>query len=163
MGKIFNTLNDDGKLKQRFYNKRVNAAKEGIPFELTAREFMMLMIDAGVVSSDLGIKKHHLARKADRGPYRYGNCRFVWYLDNYKEKWDRLGHQQRPPKMSWQEYLVLRQTESKKRAKARFKNAHPSYRGNRNSQFGSCWITNGRVNKKWSSDKMPKGFRKGRV
>ena len=75
--KLFDRLNDDGKLKQRFYNKRINAAKEGIEFFLTPKEFMRLLAKARIKSSDLGIKKYHLARYKDRGPYTFDNCRFV--------------------------------------------------------------------------------------
>src|SRR4051812_37096257 len=79
-------LDDDGKLRQRYVNKRVNAAKEGIDFLLTFEQFCDLLREAGIKSSDCGIKKYHLSRFEDQGNYEVGNCRFIFYLKNYFEK-----------------------------------------------------------------------------
>lgn len=73
-------------LKQKFWNKRVNAKKEGIDFCLTLDKFLALMREAGIQESDLHIKGYHLSRYFDNGAYKEGNCRFVPYLDNYAEK-----------------------------------------------------------------------------
>jgi hypothetical protein len=81
-------LNDDGKLKRKFINKRVNAAKEGIEFDLTYSEFKSLVLKAGLVSSDLGFtgRGYVLARRHDVGPYRVGNCRFITQKENASER-----------------------------------------------------------------------------
>lgn len=74
------------KLKQKFWNKRVNAEKEGIPFKLTMEEFLLMVETAGLTEDDLHIKGFHLSRFNDEGAYEVGNCRFVHYLVNYSEK-----------------------------------------------------------------------------
>lgn len=74
------------KIKQKFWNKRVNANKEGIVFSLTLEQYVQLMDDAGLSVSDLCIKGYHLSRKDDSGAYEIGNCSFKFYLDNYAEK-----------------------------------------------------------------------------
>ena len=73
-------------LKQKFWNKRVDASKEGIEFSLTLEEFVALMEDANISIDDLHIKGHHLSRYNDSGSYTKDNCRFVPYLVNYSEK-----------------------------------------------------------------------------
>lgn len=82
----YDELDDDGKLNQRYYNKKFNARKEKIAFELTFDEYCELLQDAGICSSDLGIKKYHLSRHNDSGGYTVGNCEFKWYLDNLSER-----------------------------------------------------------------------------
>ena len=82
-------INDDGKLRQRFCNKRVNAAKENIEFNLTFEEYCDLVQEAGLVSSQLGFagtgKNYVLARYNDEGPYEIGNCRFITQHENLVE------------------------------------------------------------------------------
>jgi len=79
-------LDDDGKLRTRFTNKRINAGKEGISFQLEFSEFLDLLEEARIKSSDLGIKGFHLSRNDDAGPYQIGNCHFRWYVDNLSER-----------------------------------------------------------------------------
>ena len=76
----------DRKLKQKFWNKRVNAAKESIEFNLTLEQFVQLMESSNITLDDLHIKGHHLSHYNDSGAYEIGNCRFVHYLENYAEK-----------------------------------------------------------------------------
>lgn len=90
-GRVFESphadqLDDDGKLRHRFSNKKTNARKEGIRFSLTFDEFCVLLLDAGITSSMLGIKGYHIARYGDAGAYEVGNCRALWYTDNYHER-----------------------------------------------------------------------------
>lgn len=73
-------------LKQKFWNKRVNAAKEGIEFNLTLDQFIGLMDDKNLAVEDLHIMGYHLSRHNDSGAYEIGNCEFKFYLDNYAEK-----------------------------------------------------------------------------
>ncbi len=79
-------MNEESKCYRKFSNKRVNAKKEKIEFKLTFEEWKKLLIEAKISYNDIGIKGYHLARFNDSGPYEVGNCRFVYYLDNLKEK-----------------------------------------------------------------------------
>lgn len=81
-------IDDDGKLKRRFINKRVNSSKEGIDFELTFEEYCKLVKKAGLVSSQLGFtgENYVLARYKDKGSYRIGNCRFITHQENMREQ-----------------------------------------------------------------------------
>ena len=85
-------INDDGKLEQRFWNKQVNAKKEGLRCLLTYEEFCDLVRNAGLVSSQLGFggDNYVLARINDDGDYTYDNCRFISQRWNENEKQDRL-------------------------------------------------------------------------
>ena len=82
------SIDDDGKLQQRFCNKRVNAKSENIPFDLTFEEYGKLVIEANLLSSDLGFtgNMYVLARYNDCGGYVYGNCRFITQKENAAEK-----------------------------------------------------------------------------
>ena len=51
---MYDYLDDDGKLYQKYINKRVNAKKENIEFNLSFEEYKLLMIKGGYKSSDLG-------------------------------------------------------------------------------------------------------------
>ncbi len=73
-------------LKQKYRNKRINAQKEGIEFNLCFDEFIQLLNEANVDTNDLHIKGYHLARYNDSGDYSINNCRFILYLDNYRER-----------------------------------------------------------------------------
>jgi hypothetical protein len=188
---VFNNLNDDGKLKQRYYNKRSNAAKENIEFLLSPKQFMQLMVDAGITSSDCGVKGYHLARNNDTGPYKIGNCSFVWYLVNLQEKRVSKRMQQASRrngrraadalrtlaktrrgrhlitqriKDGQRAYVSRIRARAKQRQRDRQAGLHPSYAGVNNSQFGTYWITDGTTNMKWNDDKgrIPKKFFLGR-
>lgn len=159
-------LDDDGKLKKRYTNKRVNAAKEGLSFELTFSQFCELMRRRGISSSELGVRGYQLSRKGDTGGYFWGNCRFLTYKQNAREKSKRLGHKVGGTKTTpWEVHAARRAEQAAATKRERFENAHPSYKGERNSQYGSYWATNGLENLKWSPSKgeLPRGFRKGRV
>lgn len=81
-------MNDDCKLKTRWVNKRVNAAKEGIDFDLTYDEFIELVSEAHLKSSQLGFtgENYVLARYNDQGAYTRGNCRFITQKENMAEQ-----------------------------------------------------------------------------
>lgn len=81
-------IDDDGKLYQKFLNKRINASHENIPFDLSFEEFCKLCSDAGLVSSDLGFTGNYyvLARYEDKGGYSVSNCRFITQLENAHER-----------------------------------------------------------------------------
>jgi hypothetical protein len=71
---------------RKYSNKRVNAEKEGIGFHLTFDEFKFLLNEAGITADDLGNTGYHLARYDDQGDYEIDNCRFIYYLENVREK-----------------------------------------------------------------------------
>lgn len=85
-------LDDDGKLKDKWKNKRVNAAKEGIEFTLSYEDYLNLVADANLKSSQLGFTGagYVLARYNDEGGYTKGNCRFITQKENSDEKNRRL-------------------------------------------------------------------------
>ena len=81
-------VDDDGKLYQRFLNKKINAKAEGLECELTFEDYCHLVESANLVSSQLGFtgEGYVLARYNDKGNYKLGNCRFIKQIDNAKEK-----------------------------------------------------------------------------
>ena len=81
-------LDDDGKLKQRWRNKKCNAKKEGLECKLSYNEYCMLVKEAGLVSSQLGFSGDNfvLGRYNDQGDYIVGNCRFITQKENSDEK-----------------------------------------------------------------------------
>lgn len=81
-------LDDDGKLKRKFINKKSNAKQEGILFLLSFEQFQTLITDANLKSSDLGFSgnRFDLARYNDTGNYEVGNCRFISHAENMKER-----------------------------------------------------------------------------
>ena len=160
-------VDDDGKLKRRWINKRVNAEKESIPFNLTYDEYVQLVESAGLKSSNLGFTgdNYVLARYNDTGAYAFGNCRFITHKENMEEQAAYKVRQankkpEKPVLIPMAERIRIGQEKQKERDAA----AHPSYTKERNSQFGTFWITDGVVNKKWKDDKgdIPVGFQRGR-
>lgn len=85
-------VNDDGKLKRKYINKRVNAEHEHIDFSLTYEEFILLVKEAGLKSSQIGFsgENYVLGRYNDTGAYKIGNCRFITQKENSDEKNRRL-------------------------------------------------------------------------
>lgn len=178
-------LNDDGKLKQRYYNKRINAKKENILFGLSFDEYCQLMCDAGITSSKLGTNQYHLSRYNDCGNYVVGNCRFIWCLENYSEKKisdkcrqaasnniiranETITSEERSHFLlsseRFTQYTQMRKQNAKVKRDAEELLMHPSYKGCANSQYGSYWITDGISNKKWRDElgDIPDGFHRGR-
>lgn len=85
-------LDDDGKLKNRYFAKCANARLEGLQCRLTLYEYCLLLKFANLHSSDLGFSGRHyvLARFNDSGDYRYGFCRFVTQIENAQERFKPL-------------------------------------------------------------------------
>jgi len=182
-------LDDDNKLYSKFSNKRVNAFQEGIPFRLTYKQYRKLVRRARLKSSDLGFsgRGYVLARYNDTGPYEMGNCRFITQLENAREKkisdksrkassknakrahdvWMSIPPEERSRRVKegLSENTKKRRAVAKKKRIEFEKTAHKSYLGERNSQYGSFWITNGSENRKWHPDKgkIPKKFYRGRT
>lgn len=181
-------IDDDRKLGRKYSNKRVNAEKEKIQFNLSFDDFCFLIRSAGLKSSDLGFtgKNYVLARFNDTGPYAIGNCRFISHKENMAERTisekqsaaaarhirrynESLTHEDRVNRIKnsekFQSVLRKRIAQSKINLAIKDEAKHPSFKGSRNSQYGSYWITDGTNNKKWRDDfgSPPDGFTKGRI
>lgn len=164
------TLDDDGELYRKFRKKRAAAKHQGIGFELTYAEWCVLVAEASIKSSDLGLNGnlYALARYGDSGPYRVGNCRFVTYSENNTEKvfTDKAREALRKEALRASRIGVKVRQEKARTRRAEYEaSANTSFLNERNSQWGTFWITDGIVNKKWSCMKgeFPQGFRRGRT
>ena len=73
-------------LKSKIQFKKWNATKEGILFLLTEKEVQDLLIEAGITWEQWSFKGYHLSRYNDSGNYELGNCRFLFWLENWREK-----------------------------------------------------------------------------
>lgn len=163
-------INDDGKLYRKFYNKKINAKKEGVDCLLTYEEFCNLVREARLTSSQIGFttkEKYVLARYNDSGNYQIGNCRFITQRENAQEK--KISEQSRKAsshniknfmnKLTEKDKNVINKkiTESRhknalikqqKRREDFLKHANKSYVGERNSQYGTCWVSKDSFTKK---------------
>lgn len=178
-----NTLDDDGKLYQKYLNKKINAKKEGLLCELSFEEFCFLVDQAGLKSSDLGFsgKGYVLARFNDCGNYCLGNCRFITHKENMaeqhlsekvilarKENFKKLVQARKDiskdvmisrikegQKTSEKYKEYRRKLKEKKELRLKYINEHKDKRhsGIKNSHYGTFWITNGVVSKVWSKSK----------
>ncbi len=169
-------VDDDGKLHQKYLNKKINARYEGIDFNLTYDEFAQLVRDANLISSNLGYTRDNyvLARYGDSGGYEVGNCRFITQLENAHER--KLTskmienskksaramseHNKRDPDFGRKiseglaksdRYQQLKQIKHESYLRYRA-NLDPRKSGKNNSQYGTFWITNGTTNKKWKHE-----------
>ena len=162
-------IDDDGKLRRKFTRKRANAKKGGTVCLLTFAEFIGLMRAAAIKSSALGVRGYHLARYGDAGPYVVGNCRFVPWNVNAREK--------APPDPAavsrglYRYYAAHPGTFSGRQHKIESKAAigaanSVSQKGERNSQFGRSWVTNDLIDKKIDANEvdfyLSLGWRRGR-
>lgn len=180
-------LDDDGYLYARFYQKIYNARTRDIPFLLSYEDWQELVRRAGLKSSDLGFsgKGYVLARHGDSGPYALDNCRFILQLDNVREMktsvegkdrsrragmkatreyWDNIEPEDRVKIINTRMEKAFKKRKDdavrshiEKRAKM-----NSSYTGERNSQYGTFWVTDGVTNRKVSGE-IPEGFRRGRI
>lgn len=175
---------DDKLLYRKWRNKMINASKEGIPFDLTFEQFFILKENAGLKTEDLGFsgKGYVLARYNDEGGYTFGNCRFITQSENAKEKKiskknreasrrniakvnsNRTGKEiseQLKRSVKFQSYVHKRQKEAIRKIMLKRSKMHKSYMGNKNSQYGKHWFTNGKEN--ISAFECPEGFYRGRI
>lgn len=180
-------VDDDGKLYHKYLNKCNNAKKEGIKCSLSFEQYCNLLKEAGIVSSQLGFsgEGYVLARLNDSGDYTLGNCRFITQLENAKERKvsdkSREASRQNAIKMNSDRpkdigdrirrgmdnspFYIEKRRQATIKAQERDALKNPSYKGEKNSQYGTYWITDGTTNKKWSDKNgpIPDGFRRGRV
>lgn len=73
-------------LKTKWQNKKVNAKKENIDFNLTFKDFCDLADKVGISFKDMNINGYHLARYNDSGAYEVDNCRFIPAKENFAER-----------------------------------------------------------------------------
>jgi hypothetical protein len=73
-------------LQIKYQNKKINAKKENIIFDLSFDDFVELADKANISSANMNIRGFHLSRYNDTGAYKIGNCRFITCEQNYKEK-----------------------------------------------------------------------------
>lgn len=177
-----NVMIDLKKTKTKFNNKKHHAIALGIGFELSFDEYVQLLVEANITEQDIHQTKYNLARYNDEGPYKYGNCRFILQAENIAErktsekmressrknskKMIEIGNKpenlQKRKEGQERYWSILRERTAKKRELM-----HKSYTGPRNSQFGTCWVTNNQENKKIRKEDLEQwlnnGYRKGRV
>lgn len=175
---------DDPILYGKWLNKRNNAKLEGVKFDLTFDEYWKLKDEANLKTEDLGFsgKGYVLARYNDKGPYKYGNCRFITQSQNAKERkisdrgrrasslhMKQYNANRTPEELSqqiqrskkWQNYIAERKRKAKIKRLEFERGASKNHLGEKNSQFGTHWYTNGKENIKAKS--CPIGFYPGRM
>lgn len=184
-------LDDDGKLKRKFANKKYNAKKEGLNCLLSFEEFCELLIEAGLKSSDIGFHSEHkivLARYGDEGDYTIDNCRFISQKENMleqKQSEAQLLARRKNIKAAQQyieshkeecvqkqisglhnsQYLKNRLIAAEEKRKVREESLDKRYCGKHNSMYGKRWITNGICNALVRGDlsALPADYRYGRT
>lgn len=185
-------LDDNGRLEHHYRQKRSNAKRKHIPFSLTLDDYCELVERAGIKSSNLGRQPsgtggYDLARWYDVGGYSFDNCRFITHAANLKERrmtkrglsrsvanfekgraeWSSKTREERSRIMldRTAEHRQQRKAHAEKAELLRKQRLNPAYSGENNSQYGTFWITNGVVTKKWSGShsSIPQGYRKGRT
>lgn len=158
------SINDDGDLYRKYRQKRDTSKARGIQFNLSYEDWVFLVAEANLKSSQLGQGAGYvLARYEDSGPYEIGNCRWVPYSINNRERniTDKLRTALRK---NAEKAAAVNRAQGKRNREAYEASAHPSYLNERNSQHGTKWITDGKINRKiQASDTVPEGFRYGRV
>ena len=85
-------VDDDGKLRKKYNRKKGNAKHtQNIEFKLSFQDYVNLVYEAGLKSSDLGYKGkgYVLGRYHDKGAYEVGNCRFITQDENVAERVDK--------------------------------------------------------------------------
>lgn len=83
-------VDDDRKLFLKYTRKQQETPKRyngEIKFKLTFKEYVQLIYDAGIKSSQIGVYKgqYVLGRYGDMGDYELGNCRFITREQNNEE------------------------------------------------------------------------------
>lgn len=182
-------VDDDGKVRSKYSNKKVNAKAEGLICELSLEQFCQLMKEANIKSSQLGFTgdNYVLARYNDAGNYTYGNCRFIKQCDNAKEKHisDKIRktssenikkfnekvknnpelRKQIIEKRKLHPYSIQRHKKALEKQTIIDANKDIRYCKEHNSQYGTYWITNGINNMKWKDSKgpIPDTYHKGRI
>ena len=166
-------LDDDGKLYRNYQGRRSANKSAKHKFLLSYDEFCQLLKEAGIKSSDLGYNgnNYDLARYGDQGDYTYGNCRFITHKENLDERmYNGLTEKER---------RIQREAAAREKAKRKLEHLearrkfleeaeakkNPAHSGENSPSYGSHWITNGSINRKWYPDKepMPEGWRLGRI
>jgi hypothetical protein len=160
-------INDDGKLRSKWGRKKANAKNCGLVCRLTYNEYVGLVRQAGIKSSDIRPGGYHLARFGDLGNYEVGNCRFVPYWENFAERQPVDSEALSKAMLNYYKdhpgsFTGKSHAESTKLLIG-YANS-TAQAGQRNSQHGTCWITDGQTNRKVKRvATLPLGWRRGRV
>lgn len=157
-------INNDGKLRKKYDNSKSNAIKDGIVFLLTFDQYVDLIKQAGLTSSRLSRtnEKHYaLSRISNQDSFTLDNCRFIACLKplmSSDERFNRI-------KEGVRYQAIARTLMAAVKRDSELSKMDQRYVGVKNGQFGSFWITDGTVNKKWRLDKgvIPTEFHRGRV
>lgn len=154
-------------LRRKFSNKKKNAKQDGIGCFLSFEDYCSLVKEAGIKAKQITHFGYHLARYNDTGPYAIGNCRFIPWIDNMRERkvdGARISRVLKKYYKTHPSHWIGRKHRQESKDKIGAANSI-SMRGERNSQFGTYWITNGTNNRKWREDKgnPPRGFKRGRI
>lgn len=182
-------INDDGKLYNKYRYKCTNARKAKVRCLLSYKDYCDLVRKAGIVSSQIGYKskdKYVLGRYNDIGDYTKESCRFITQLQNVRERKlseetlksfsDKL-YNYRKNRSKEQLLIDMKKVQESrhrnaiKRQKIRreefLKTANMNYVGEKNSQYNTCWITDGYNNRKIKKNDLlfynEKGWVKGRT
>lgn len=162
-------VDDDGELNNKYRHKKWNAKRNGRRCLLSYGEYVLLVRDAGIKSSDIGPGRYHLARYGDQGNYEIGNCRFIPHHENAAEMVPNPAAISAALKKYYADhpgsFLGRRHAEESKR---RIGDANAvAQLGARNSQHGTCWVTDGVASRKLSradlESGLPDGWRRGRT
>ena len=163
-------IDDDGELNNKYRHKKWNAKRYGRVCFLTFKEYVDLVREAGIKSSDIGSCGYHLARYEDRGDYQVGNCRFIPRQANMDERQPPdCAKISRAMKAYYStnpgSFTGLRHKESSKIAIGEANKI--SQLGGKNSQFGRCWVYKNGKDKKIDSHDLDahlgNGWRRGRA
>lgn len=73
-------------LDKKIARKIHNAKKEGLFFLLTHEQVQILLNEARITPKEWCLNGFNLARINDEGNYEMGNCRFIPWLENQRER-----------------------------------------------------------------------------
>lgn len=154
-------IDDDKRLWDKFRTKRKNGKLVG--FLLSFQEYCSLLREADIQSSQIHISGHHLARFGDIGPYRIGNCRFIPYRENLREQKQEntLAKSKRQKKYYKNRPGTWTGKFHKEESKLQIGLKNKIYTGEKNSQYGTCWINKDGIEKKIKKEGKDKFVEEG--
>ena len=110
---------------QKYITAKKSTAKQaGREFHLTVSDIHVLLYMAGITMDDIGKQGYCLARLKDEGHYTRGNCRFIPFGDNVRERFE-YGHTKN---MKWSPERKAAQAERAKKQMLRQWKENPEWR-----------------------------------